>query len=154
MSNYEKPVVIDEDEMFEGVFAESGDLPGGGGTPGFDVTVKWEGHNSGSHSEVNVLAHENKGCGGEYLKVTVAFSGAGDIESMSGVTNCTSWSRNGNVIEIVRQGHYNQGETFSFMIPDIRFTNSQYEGGVGSYWPSGTHMHEMAAEFSASASNC
>ncbi len=136
----------EHEDNLESVFAQSGS----GGDAGWNVEVKWEGHNSGSHSEVQIIARETGGSAGENIHIHLTFNGKGNIVSTDqGVNNCTSWTRNGNEIDIYRSGHYNKGESFSFMIPDIRFTESQYEGGIGSYYPSGTNMHQAAPEFTA-----
>ena len=150
MSLNESPNVANVYGTGEGIFAQSGTED----KPSFKVEVRWEGHNSGSHSEVQVLAYENAGKSGESLHITLTFTGTGDISSMSEVTNATSYTRDGNVIEIYRVGHYNSGEKFSFGIPDIRFTESTYQGGIGSYYPSETNMHTVATEFTATISSC
>ena len=151
MSLNESPNVANVYGTGEGIFAQSGTED----KPSFDVKVMWEGHNSGSHSEVQILASETAGKSGENLHITLVFNGNGEIASMGDITNTTSKpTRNGNVIEIYRNGHYNAYETFSFMITDIRFTKSQYEGGIGSYYPSGENTHTLANEFTATISSC
>ena len=150
MSLNESPNVANVYGTGEGIFAQSGTED----KPSFGVTVMWEGHNSGSHSEVQVLAQETAGKSGENLHITLTFSGKGAIDSMGNITNATDYTRNGNVIEIYRNGHYNANETFSFMITDIRFTESQYKGGIGSYYPSGENTHTVANEFTHTISSC
>ncbi len=150
MSLNDSPDVSNVYGTGEGFFAQSGSED----QPSFSVEVRWEGHNSGSHSEVQVIAKETAGMPGESLHITLTFAGKGHIDSMKNITNATSYTRNGDIIEIYRQAHYNPNETFSFMIEDIRFSDSQYEGGIGSYYPSETNTHQVATEFTAAISYC
>ncbi len=150
MSLNESPNVANVYGTSEGIFAQSGTED----KPSFEVEVRWEGHNSGSHSEVQVKARETAGKSGENLHITLTFNGNGAIDSIADISNVTSYTRNGNVIEIYREGHYNANENFSFMITDIRFTESQYTGGIGSYYPSEINTHTVATEFTATISSC
>ncbi len=150
MSLNDSPNVSNVYGTVEGPFVQSGSED----KPSFSVEVKWEGHNSGSHSEVQVIATETAGKPGESLHITLTFIGKGHIESIRSITNVSSYTRNGDVIEIYRQEHYNQSERIAFMIDDIRFSESQYEGGIGSYYPSGTNTHMVASEFTATISYC
>lgn len=147
MNIFDKPIVLNSIDLFEGVYAESGDLPDG---PTAQLEIHWEGHNSGSHSEVQVFVTTGSEPG-EHISVQLSFNGKGEISSMGSVTNCSYASNSSNSVTIERDGHYNPNERIGIMITDIRFTESQYEGGVGSYWPSETHMHEVAPEWSGSA---
>lgn len=142
MEKYEKPVVLDGRDMTEGVFADSGYDDGS-----WTFEAWWANHNSGSHSEMEIKGHNNSGKAGSYVMVTVTFKGQGSIYSISGVTNCTSWTLNGNTITIVSDKTYNPGESYSFGIPDIRFTNPTYTDKDGnpvsncSYYKTGDSAH-------------
>ena len=101
MNNYEKPIVVNTNEMFEAVYAESGYVE----EPSASASVHWSNHNSGSLSCVSVNVSTGN-IAGTFMKVVVTlpnclidvgdFSGelvfkfnsdSGDVEAPSSVFN-------------------------------------------------------------------
>lgn len=152
---YEKPIIIDNNDVLEGVYAASGsdELP-------WSVEVWWEGHDSGSHSEVQLKCHNDSGKGGNFLEITIRFTGVGNIINAS--VGDASWNcdQKGNVIKIWRDASFNQGENYGIMISSITFDTPQYDpsktnpsnDGGYSYWATGSgHDHIIAGEFIVSS---
>ena len=50
MMTYERPVVLESGELFEGVYTESG-----GEEPTITANVIWTNQNSGSHSDLSIM---------------------------------------------------------------------------------------------------
>ena len=145
MSLNESPNVANVYGTGEGIFAQSGTED----EPGFKVEVLWRGHNSGSHSEVEVFAEEKAGKSGNYIHITLTFVGKGSIAYMDekNVSLASSATRIGNIIDIYYNNVYNPKERLGFKINDIRFTKSENESDIGSYYPSETNMNIPAPEF-------
>ena len=66
MNNYEKPIVVNTNEMFEAVYAESGYVE----EPSASASVHWSNHNSGSLSCVSVNVSTGN-IAGTFMKVVV-----------------------------------------------------------------------------------
>lgn len=135
MIKYEKPMVI-EKGYGEGVYTESGYFVEDDST----VSVLWDNHNSGSHSDLRIKLNTGRKFG-EHIVVTVSFVGNGEIVSVGGYSGgFTSVSVNGNSITFVREGHYNANENFDFGFDNVIF--SELKAGTegdgqhsGSYYP-------------------
>ena len=148
MKTYERPIVLESGELFEGVYTESG-----GQEPTIDANVVWTNQNSGSHSDLSVYVT----CGsvaGEYIRVTVTWHGNGDMAEPGGYSGpYTSVDFSDGSVTFVREGHFNAGESFEFGFNNVVFSEcgdpDERDGEhIGSYYASGSHCGEYAGEFS------
>ena len=148
-NSYAKPVVIENSEMFEGVYAlESGF------DPKADVSIRWSSHNSGSHSDLSVDVKCYPNTSGQYLKATVTFVGKGTITAVGGFSTPgnteASWDGS-RTITFVRNGTINQGESFQFGFNNVVFSetgdNHDTKEHVGSYYETGTHIGSAEGDF-------
>lgn len=149
MKKFEKPVIIDTLDVSEGIFAASGNVPGtppgGHDEPrsgGFSWSCEawWGNHNSGSHSEMEVRLHNNSGKDGNYVCVKLVYCGKGSFTVCGGPTGgATAGGADSNKksFTIIRSGHFNPGENFSFGLTDVRFS----ETGEKSLYPTNTNCH-------------
>lgn len=140
MKGYEKPIVLENIELFEAVYAESGyveeSIP--------EVTATWSNHNSGSHSCISVNAKVGP-VPGNYIKVTVIING--NVSSISGISGPgnTSYEVNGNTVVFIRQEPFNPNESFQFSIneaicADSGIDNHDTTEHQGSFFETGTHI--------------
>lgn len=148
MMTYERPVVLESGELFEGVYTESG-----GEEPTITANVIWTNQNSGSHSDLSVYVS----CGsveGEYIRVTVTWHGNGNMSEPGGYSGpYTSVDFSDGSVTFVREGHFNSGENFEFGFNNVVFDScgdpDDRDGEhFGSYYASGSHCGEYAGEFS------
>ena len=145
MKDYTRPVIIESNDMFEGVFAlESGSPPNIWGW------VKWTNQNSGSHSDLEVYV-QVASITAEYVKVTLTWVGKGELKVGGFSGPYTNAYQSGNSIVFERQGHVNANETFGFGFNNVVFTDTG-DGHIdpehkGSYYASGTKIGEEAYEF-------
>ena len=83
MKEYVKPVVLESAEMTEGVFANTWS----GETGEWTWEAWWEGHNSGSHSEMQIKGHySGKRSGTVRVTVEMQFLGEADITGVDSVS--------------------------------------------------------------------
>ena len=140
MKGYEKPIVLENIELFEAVYAESGYVE----PPSGEVTAEWSGHNSGSHSEISVNASVGP-VPGNYIKVTVTINGnVNSIGDLSGPDK-TSYEVNGNTVVFIRDGAFNPNESFQFSINHAECEGSGEDNHditehQGSFFETGTHI--------------
>lgn len=141
MSNYSKPLVIENNEMFEGVFAlESGVLPG------YTADIVWTNQNSGSHSDLKCWVKLAEGVTSEYIKITCTFVGLGGIIKFGDSSAGDKVSYSGKTVTYIENQHRNSGETIEFSFNNVVFSNGEITPGhdKGAYYQSGTHMYESA----------
>lgn len=157
MNGYEKPIVIETEEMSEGVYAESGyEQPSG------EVELNWTNHNSGSHSDLEIKVITGD-VGGEYIMVTATFQGNGNIVSWGGFSGpYTNVTTSGNTITFVRQGHFNANEKFQFGFNNVVFdgngdghstdthSGAYYDGEGRGYMGSGITNGDFAISYTIS----
>lgn len=134
-NNYEKPIVVNTNETFESVYAESGYVE----TPSANATVHWSNHNSGSLSCVSVNVSTGN-VPGSYIKAVVTLPNCiVDIGDFSG--GFTSVDINGNQVIFIREGFFNPNESFQFSINRAIFseTGDGHDTSVhqGSYLETG-----------------
>ena len=143
MSAYEKPMVLEEMDSFEGVFAESGDLNQG------DLEITWRGHNSGGHSEV--FAHANFSGLIHYYKADIEYIGEKTLVAVTEAQgNGATITQNGNHFTVVWEdaNGSNLGSrdvcSFHFVFapgPD------ETHADQGAYFPSGQNTNCSAADY-------
>lgn len=162
MKEFISPVIIDIADLAEGVYAASGSnptdepiLPPPSEVEGWQWGVNWANHNSGSHSEMEVKAHNFGTKGGNHVKIVLSFIGQGTITSVSNVSKATSYSWTPNSITFVYDGVYNPGEDITIGY-QITFDGSpNAEKGGHSYWPSGQNCNTSAlGQFAISYTEC
>lgn len=112
MKKYEKPIVIANSELFEGVYAQSGDTP-----PGFDYEIKFSDHDSGSHSELwlDVINNNDKTYNSAIIKLS--WNGNGDmveIRSISGPNENPGCSISGKDITITENMTINPNQRLHY----------------------------------------
>ncbi len=140
MKGYEKPIVLENIELFEAVYAESGYVE----PPSGQVSATWSDHNSGSHSCISIDA-EMGSVSGNYIKITVTLPGSTDyIKPDSCAGPFTSCDVNGNTVVFIREGGFNPGECFQFSINhavcgDAGLDNHDTTEHKGSFFETGTH---------------
>ncbi len=140
MRGYEKPVFVENDELFEGVYA---DESGYSEEPSADVNATWTNHNSGSHSCISVNASVGP-VKGNYMKITVTLPGSTRlITDLSGPY--TNYEVNGNTVVIIREGAFNAGESFQFGINHAECDGTGEDDHdisehQGSFFETGTHL--------------
>lgn len=155
MKNYVKPVAIAAEEMFEGVYAASGE------DGGITVTVRWGGHDSGSHSDGDIMIYKPQGVRVTNIHITLTFCGycyidglqtPCNIAGISQLNNCDNYTWNGNTIEIYKSATGNEGAENWNIGFSMSFNPSPNPGyaGSGAYWPTGTHQNEITYVFTAS----
>ena len=141
MKNYVCPELKVIGDTMEGVYAASGwKNPPATPTPipyiGWDIHCEYRNHNSGSHSEVAIIALNTGSMSGD--KLTMSFQIKDfklDYVKDSSGYQVTNVSENG--FTIVRPGHFNPGERIEFNI-QIVVKDSKYHGSVGvtgEYYP-------------------
>ena len=141
MKGYEKPIVLENIELFEAVYAESGYVE----PPSGSVTAQWKNHNSGSHSEISVDASVGP-VPGNYIRVTVTIHGnVRGIDGLSGPGD-TSYVVNGNTVVFTRVAAFNPNESFHFSIDkaicdDSGIDNHDTTTHQGSFFETGTHLN-------------
>lgn len=139
MKGYEKPIVLENIELFEAVYAESGYVE----PPSGEVSATWSDHNSGSHSCISINATMGN-VSGNYIKITVTINGnVKSIDGLSGPSD-TSYEVNGNTVVFIRNAYFNPGESFQFSINhavcgDAGFDNHDTTEHQGSFFKTGTH---------------
>lgn len=132
MTNYEAPKVLLTGSG-DGGFNNSG-AP----DPNAPVaTIKWTNHNSGSHSDLEILVKVPEG--GEKLTVKATWNGNGNITSIGGYgfdSSMATWD--GKTLTIVRNQHINPGEnislTFNNVVFDSTGDNHNTDEHKGSYY--------------------
>ena len=119
MKDYEKPIIIQQNEMFEGIYAlESGYVPD------YDVDILWTNHNSGSHSDLSVRLRTGTH-NGEFIQVIATFVGNGSIEKVGGYSGpYDSVQFSNNTIVFTRNQHFNPNENFEFGFNNVVFTGT------------------------------
>ena len=141
MKGYEKPVILENIELFEAVYAESGYVE----PPSGSVMAFWNSHNSGSHSEISVNASVGS-VGGNYIKVTVTVNG--NVKSLNNLSGpYTSADVNGNTVVFIIERQFNPNESFHFKIGeaiclDSGIDNHDTTNHQGSFFETGTHIGE------------
>lgn len=141
MSGYVKPVVVENNQMFEGVFAlESGVVPG------YTPYIYWTNQNSGSHSDLRAGVILGQGVTCEHLKITCTFKGKGSIVKWGGCSDPGKMSFSGNAVIFEETQHRNSGETINFSFDNVVFSDGEVTDAThrGSYYVSGTHGDESA----------
>ena len=139
MKGYEKPIVLENIELFEAVYAESGYQE----PPTGQVSATWSNHNSGSLSCISVNASVGN-VPGNYIKVTVTFNG--NVSSLGDTSGpYTSCDINGNTVVFIRDGSFNPNESFQFSINkavcgDAGFDNHNTTEHKGSFFETGTNI--------------
>lgn len=124
MKTYEKPIILTNMDLMEGVYADSGYNPPPE-NPSATATLTWTNHNSGSHSDLECKVFVSPNCGGEHVAVTLTWQGNGSITSVGGYGGgYTSASFDGNSVTFIRDGHFNPGECFSFTFNNVVFTDT------------------------------
>ncbi len=161
MKEFTSPVIVDIADLAEGVYAASGStstedpvIPAPG-VQGWNWSIEWANHNSGSHSEMNLKGLNNSGQGGNHIKVVLTFVGQGQITSVTSVSKATSYSYTQNSITFEYDGVYNGfGENICIGY-QITFDGAPNADRGNSYWPSGTNCNTSAAgEFVISYIEC
>lgn len=148
MKEYVKPLVIENDDRFEGVYAASGD--------DYDYWATVVNNNSGSLSVVKLNFQLRLDHGGETITMVIAYSGPGKITAIRGASGADfSLNGDGNVITITRNNHYNSGETIAFNVNEMEFseradgtTDEENGGHHGSLFLTGTEGQDVTAMFS------
>lgn len=140
MKGYERPIVLENIELFEAVYAESGYQE----PPSGSVTASWSNHNSGSLSCISVNAKVGN-VPGNYIKVTLTING--NVSSISGLSGPgdTEYEVNGNTVVFIRNGAFNPNESFQFSINeavcgDAGLDNHNTTEHQGSFFETGTHI--------------
>lgn len=136
MKNYVAPHLEVINERVEGIYAISGNPsdpdpePMPPPTPdGWGIHCEYRNHNSGSHSEVAIIAMNNGSKSGDCLTMHFSISDfrLDCIKDSSGYT-VSNVSETG--FTIIRNGHFNPGERIEFNLQIIA-KDSQYHGSVG-----------------------
>lgn len=131
--SYERPIIIEQNDMFEGIYAlDSGEIPA------WDWSVWWANHNSGSHSEMEIRGTNKGNNPGSYIMVTISFFGKGEILNVAPASKAseTRWGK--NYITVIYYGIFNPGESVVFGLPSITFSDpAEGEETQGSYHTSG-----------------
>ena len=136
MKTYQKPIIIENDELHEGVYAVlSGD------DTDYWVEVKWENHNSGSHSDIRVIVHTGS-TAGTYINVTIKFIGDGGITDKGSFqgpyTQAPIFSSDNKSVTFIREGSFNANENFSYSWNNVVFSgngdNHDTSEHCGSYY--------------------
>ena len=139
MKGYEKPVILENIELFEAVYAESGYQE----PPSGQVSASWSNHNSGSHSCISINASVGN-VPGNYIKVTVTLPG--NVRSISDFSGpYTSCDVNGNTVVFIRDGAFKPNESFQFSINHAECEGSGEDNHditehQGSFFETGTHI--------------
>ncbi len=141
MNNYSKPIVIENNDAVEGVYAY-----GSGTTPNYQIYLKWTNQNSGSHSDLEGGIITGPNMTGNYIKITCTFVGKGNIVSWGGTGGAFSATTSGNSITFVRNGAFNPNEDLNFSFNNVVFDQGEIsdDGHSGSYYKTGTHIQESA----------
>ena len=148
MRDFVKPLIIENNEMFEGVYALDSGL-----IPNAHAWVTWDNHNSGSHSDLSAWVQIDSQTGGSYIKLTVTFVGRGVIENVggSGLPDNTSMTWSGNSIIFIRNAHFNPNEKFQFNFNNVVFSETGDDHDVsehkGSYYETNTHIGDASGDF-------
>lgn len=126
---YNKPQIIENNELFEGIFAlESGQIQD------WDWSIWWANHNSGSHSEMEIRGKNNSNKSGNFIVIYINFIGKGEILSVANASKATSTKWNSNSITLTYNGVFNPGEEIVFGLPSIIFSDTgDGEQTTGSY---------------------
>lgn len=139
MKGYEKPIVLENIELFEAVYAESGYQE----PPSGQVSASWSNHNSGSHSCISINASVGN-VQASYMKVTVTLpASTRKISECQG--NYTSCDVNGNTVVFIKEGRINPNESFQFSINhaecgDAGLDNHDTTMFQGSFFKTGTNI--------------
>ena len=148
MSEYVRPVIIESNEMFEGVYALDSGL-----IPRAHAWVTWDNHNSGSHSDLSAWVQIDNTTGGSYIKVTVTFVGRGSIIRVggSGLPSDTTMTVSGNSIVFIRNASFNPNEKFQFNFNNVEFSDTGDDHDTsehkGSYYETNTHLGDASGDF-------
>ena len=144
MKGYVKPLVIETNEMTEGVFANFGS----GVEESYDYNLRWTNQNSGSHSDLHFDLHFHLAEPRHYLKVTITFVGKGNIVSVGGYSGRASGSFSNNTIVFEMNDIINPTENLTLGFNNVIFDSCgdghREEGKNGSYYKTETHMEESA----------
>lgn len=137
MEKYVKPIVIENEDMFEGVFANYGS--GSEEPPNGSAEVYWRNHNSGSHSDLECLVHVGA-TGASRVEVHLKWIGNGNITSVGGYGGpyTTAYAANNEVVFIREGQNINPNENFGFSFGQVVFDstgdNHVDPKHVGSYF--------------------
>lgn len=121
MTNYEKPVVVSNDDVFEGVYAASGAGIGGGGgdatsTDCWSVSGRSVQDWNGSHNVFEISAQHSTGVTHITSQVTYVITFSNSLtDAYSEFTSSFS----GNTVTVVRDLHangYHSGDTVTFKV--------------------------------------
>ena len=119
---YEKPVVLENTDIFEGVFAASGDP---------EHTMKWSGHDGGTHSEIEIHLMNTTGREVSGYDVTLTWKGAGTINycviNEIGPVNVSG----GNTFSFHVNGPFGNGNNKEVKITNITFSDPQFDPDQG-----------------------
>ncbi|MCQ2522980.1 MAG: hypothetical protein MJ123_01460 [Lachnospiraceae bacterium] len=113
---YEKPVVLNNDDIFEGVYAQSNE-------GGYESHFKVVNNDSGSLSVVEIAFELALDHPGERIKVTIAYNGPGYIEKINDVSGFEfSLAADGKSFTFDRKNHYNANERIVFNVNEMKFS--------------------------------
>lgn len=142
MRGYERPTITEFNESMEYICAASGTPNVPTVTPietpptEWDINCSYCNHNSGSHSEVKISAHNYGKSSGEVLSMTFRVEGfkLDKVIDSSGftVTNVTEYG-----FTVTRNNHFNPGENVAFV---IQITGDNGSGKVGAVGTTGVDM--------------
>ncbi len=133
MKKFEAPVLeVIEDFAMEPVYALSGtpDTPDTPDKPKGDWEGKgeWRNHNSGSHSELAIIAKNNGSTSGEGIIIDCTCNQI-NFETITDSSGYPVSMLGPHSFRIYRNGHFNPGERIEFNIQVID-KNSPYHGSV------------------------
>lgn len=153
MKTFEIPEIIEMDLQLEPVFAASGgggtETETGGQTEEWTIGGEWCNHNSGSHSELKIKAHNNGVRSGYNLKMDF-FIRDFRLNSITTGDSCITVSnQTENSFTLTRTNRkYNGGESIEFV---MQLTAKKANGEVGAVGVSGVYMPCNIVCFSYSA---
>ena len=126
MEKYVKPIVIENEDMFEGVFANYGSGEPEGELP--TVTLEWKDHDSGSFSGLKGVMNTGN-CKANRIEIRIKWTGNGTMtwgmSSSLEQGNFTSAYANGDEFIFIMEGRqYNPNENFGFGLLNFVFSGT------------------------------
>lgn len=147
MKDYCFPEITVIGDSMEGVYAASGFVPGEPpitpipvipSTPEGDwrITCEFRNHNSGSHSEVAIIAKNNGTKSGECLIMHIGLTGNKFLKAVPDTSGYSVSNVSPTGFTITRNGHFNPNERVEF---NIQVTTDQSDS-KGSFGTTGIEM--------------
>ena len=117
-------------EDTEGFFCVrgSGDVPEPKGD--WDITCRYDGHNTGHHSIVHVQANHHGNFSGDCITMTFKINNGFKLKDVPNASG--TWFRkiSDSRFTLMRSGHFNPNDSIGFCF-EIEVSNSPYHGSMG-----------------------